>query len=182
MWIENRPRGHMVVLEPQPGHFLAMWLCRLSGGPEASTSVTGSAGAAWGPLGGNGCQGLSHRPDAAPFILRGLPVLSRTLAAKGWAPGVLMQLGFPQTTSSTLKGAIQLGIGYTVGNLSSKPERDVLMQDFYVVESIFFPRYPARAAPNPLYSPCMHTPPPCYSFSLFLCWKWLRPFLGSPCL
>lgn len=57
----------------------------------------------------------------------------------------------PQTTSSTLKGAIQLGIGYTVGNLSSKPERDVLMQDFYVVESIFFPRYalppPRRLAP-----------------------------------
>lgn len=46
-----------------------------------------------------------------------------------------------QTTSSALKGAIQLGIGYTVGNLSSKPERDVLMQDFYMVESIFFPRY-----------------------------------------
>ena len=45
-----------------------------------------------------------------------------------------------QTPSSALKGAIQLGIGYTVGNLSSKPERDVLMQDFYVVESIFFPR------------------------------------------
>lgn len=48
---------------------------------------------------------------------------------------------FFQTTSSALKGAIQLGIGYTVGNLSSKPERDVLMQDFYVVESIFFPRW-----------------------------------------
>lgn len=48
---------------------------------------------------------------------------------------------FSQTTSSALKGAIQLGIGYTVGNLSSKPERDVLMQDFYVVESIFFPRF-----------------------------------------
>ncbi|TWW72673.1 Phosphatidylinositol 4-phosphate 5-kinase type-1 gamma [Takifugu flavidus] len=46
----------------------------------------------------------------------------------------------PQTASSALQGAIQLGIGYTVGNLSSKPERDVLMQDFYVVESIFFPR------------------------------------------
>lgn len=45
-----------------------------------------------------------------------------------------------QTASSALQGAIQLGIGYTVGNLSSKPERDVLMQDFYVVESIFFPR------------------------------------------
>ena len=45
-----------------------------------------------------------------------------------------------QPTPAALKGAIQLGIGYTVGNLSSKPERDVLMQDFYVVESIFFPR------------------------------------------
>ncbi|XP_019128377.1 phosphatidylinositol-4-phosphate 5-kinase, type I, beta a isoform X3 [Larimichthys crocea] len=42
-------------------------------------------------------------------------------------------------TASALKGAIQLGIGYAVGNLSSKPDRDVLMQDFSVVESIFLP-------------------------------------------
>lgn len=54
-----------------------------------------------------------------------------------------------QTTSSALKGAIQLGIGYTVGNLTSKPDRDVLMQDFYVVESVFLPRSVPRAA-NPL--------------------------------
>lgn len=53
---------------------------------------------------------------------------------------VLFSVDRLQTTSSALQGAIQLGIGYTVGNLSSKPERDVLMQDFYVVESIFFPR------------------------------------------
>nr|XP_002816448.3 phosphatidylinositol 4-phosphate 5-kinase type-1 alpha [Pongo abelii] len=46
---------------------------------------------------------------------------------------------YKKTTSSALKGAIQLGITYTVGSLSTKPERDVLMQDFYVVESIFFP-------------------------------------------
>lgn len=45
-----------------------------------------------------------------------------------------------QTTSSALKGAIQLGITHTVGSLSHKPERDVLLQDFEVVESIFFPR------------------------------------------
>lgn len=45
-----------------------------------------------------------------------------------------------QTTSSALKGAIQLGITHTVGSLSQKAERDVLMQDFVVVESIFFPR------------------------------------------
>lgn len=57
-------------------------------------------------------------------------------------------LFLPQTTSSALKGAIQLGIGYTVGNLSSKPERDVLMQDFYVVESIFFPRFVSIFTPE----------------------------------
>ncbi|CAM4626778.1 phosphatidylinositol 4-phosphate 5-kinase type-1 gamma isoform X6 [Lepidochelys kempii] len=54
---------------------------------------------------------------------------------------------YKKTTSTTLKGAIQLGIGYTVGNLSSKPERDVLMQDFYVVESIFFPSEGSNLTP-----------------------------------
>ncbi|XP_030584154.1 phosphatidylinositol 4-phosphate 5-kinase type-1 gamma [Archocentrus centrarchus] len=54
---------------------------------------------------------------------------------------------YKKTTSSALKGAIQLGIGYTVGNLSSKPERDVLMQDFYVVESIFSPSEGSNLTP-----------------------------------
>ncbi|XP_032387447.1 phosphatidylinositol 4-phosphate 5-kinase type-1 gamma isoform X2 [Etheostoma spectabile] len=54
---------------------------------------------------------------------------------------------YKKTTSSALQGSIQLGIGYTVGNLSSKPERDVLMQDFYVVESIFFPREGSNLTP-----------------------------------
>ncbi|XP_037132537.1 phosphatidylinositol 4-phosphate 5-kinase type-1 gamma-like isoform X1 [Syngnathus acus] len=54
---------------------------------------------------------------------------------------------YKKTSSSALKGAIQLGIGYTVGNLSSKPERDVLMQDFYVVESIFFPSEGSNLTP-----------------------------------
>ncbi|XP_055369227.1 phosphatidylinositol-4-phosphate 5-kinase, type I, beta a isoform X3 [Betta splendens] len=44
-----------------------------------------------------------------------------------------------EPTAAALKGAIQLGIGYAVGNLSSKPDRDVLMQDFSVVESVFLP-------------------------------------------
>ncbi|KAG8147013.1 hypothetical protein E2320_014085, partial [Naja naja] len=61
--------------------------------------------------------------------------------AKGQKISSLSPLLLPplQTTSSALKGAIQLGITHTVGSLSTKPERDVLMQDFYVVESIFFP-------------------------------------------
>ncbi|MBZ3873744.1 Phosphatidylinositol 4-phosphate 5-kinase type-1 beta, partial [Sciurus carolinensis] len=52
-----------------------------------------------------------------------------------------------QTASSAIKGAIQLGIGYTVGNLTSKPERDVLMQDFYVVESVFLPSEGSNLTP-----------------------------------
>uniref|UniRef100_A0A8C2MD99 Phosphatidylinositol-4-phosphate 5-kinase, type 1 beta n=1 Tax=Cricetulus griseus TaxID=10029 RepID=A0A8C2MD99_CRIGR len=51
------------------------------------------------------------------------------------------------TASSAIKGAIQLGIGYTVGNLTSKPERDVLMQDFYVVESVFLPSEGSNLTP-----------------------------------
>lgn len=47
---------------------------------------------------------------------------------------------YKKTTSSALKGAIQFGISHTVGSLSQKPERDVLMQDFEVVESISFPK------------------------------------------
>lgn len=70
-----------------------------------------------------------------------------------------------QTTSSALKGAIQLGIGYTVGNLTSKPDRDVLMQDFYVVESVFLPRYEQKTV--------MHT---CMLLSK---WSGMRTFFHS---
>ncbi|KAK3525340.1 hypothetical protein QTP86_030051 [Hemibagrus guttatus] len=52
------------------------------------------------------------------------------------------------TTSSALKGAIQLGIAHTVGSLSQKPERDVLMQDFEVVESFFFPSEGSNLTPG----------------------------------
>lgn len=47
---------------------------------------------------------------------------------------------FIQTPSYALSGSIQRGISHTVAGLSSKPERDVLMQDFQVVETIPFPR------------------------------------------
>ncbi|XP_074473220.1 phosphatidylinositol-4-phosphate 5-kinase, type I, beta a isoform X1 [Sebastes fasciatus] len=50
-------------------------------------------------------------------------------------------------TAAALKGAIQLGIGHAVGNLSSKPDRDVLMQDFSMVESIFLPSEGSNLTP-----------------------------------
>ncbi|KAJ8311598.1 hypothetical protein KUTeg_010953 [Tegillarca granosa] len=49
--------------------------------------------------------------------------------------------------TSELMSAIQLGIGQSVGGLSSKPERDVLMQDFGVVESVFFPHEGSNLTP-----------------------------------
>lgn len=54
---------------------------------------------------------------------------------------------YKKTTSSALKGAIQLGITHTIGSLSQKPERDVLLQDFEVVESIFFPSEGSNLTP-----------------------------------
>ena len=36
-------------------------------------------------------------------------------------------------------GAIQLGIANSIGSLASKPERDILMQDFAVIENVAFP-------------------------------------------
>ncbi|XP_054253558.1 phosphatidylinositol 4-phosphate 5-kinase type-1 beta [Indicator indicator] len=54
---------------------------------------------------------------------------------------------YKKTASSAIKGAIQLGIGYTVGNVTSKPDRDILMQDFYVVESVFLPSEGSNLTP-----------------------------------
>ncbi|XP_075995344.1 phosphatidylinositol 4-phosphate 5-kinase type-1 alpha-like [Genypterus blacodes] len=63
--------------------------------------------------------------------------MKKTIGHRGIDP--TGETTYKKTTSSALKGAIQLGITHTVGSLSSKPERDVLLQDFEVVESIFFP-------------------------------------------
>ncbi|CAK8684991.1 unnamed protein product [Clavelina lepadiformis] len=49
------------------------------------------------------------------------------------------QTTYKKTPSSALSGSIQRGISHTVAGLSSKPERDILMQDFQVVETISFP-------------------------------------------
>uniref|UniRef100_A0A8C3GY21 Phosphatidylinositol-4-phosphate 5-kinase type 1 gamma n=1 Tax=Corvus moneduloides TaxID=1196302 RepID=A0A8C3GY21_CORMO len=89
-------------------------------------------------------RGVSVTPEAGPSLPgqpgQGKKIGHRSVDASG-------ETTYKKTTSSTLKGAIQLGIGYTVGNLSSKPERDVLMQDFYVVESIFFPSEGSNLTP-----------------------------------
>ncbi|XP_062847536.1 phosphatidylinositol 4-phosphate 5-kinase type-1 alpha [Trichomycterus rosablanca] len=71
--------------------------------------------------------------------------MKKTIGHRGVNP--TGETTYKKTTSSALKGAIQLGITHTVGSLSQKAERDVLMQDFYVVESIFFPSEGSNLTP-----------------------------------
>ncbi|XP_062600057.1 phosphatidylinositol 4-phosphate 5-kinase type-1 alpha-like isoform X3 [Saccostrea cucullata] len=54
---------------------------------------------------------------------------------------------YKKRSTSELMAAIQLGIGQSVGGLSSKPERDLLMQDFAVIESVFFPSEGSNLTP-----------------------------------
>ncbi|XP_013864680.1 phosphatidylinositol 4-phosphate 5-kinase type-1 alpha [Austrofundulus limnaeus] len=73
------------------------------------------------------------------------PAMKKTIGHRGIDP--TGETTYKKTRSSALKGAIQLGITYTVGSLSQKPERDVLLQDFEVVESIFFPNEGSNLTP-----------------------------------
>ncbi|XP_073910386.1 phosphatidylinositol 4-phosphate 5-kinase type-1 gamma isoform X3 [Castor canadensis] len=117
---------------------------------ESAEAGTVTAEAAWaaesGAAAGNELAQKKTAPTEAPSMTgqpgpgHGKKLGHRGVDASG-------ETTYKKTTSSTLKGAIQLGIGYTVGNLSSKPERDVLMQDFYVVESIFFPSEGSNLTP-----------------------------------
>ncbi|XP_066968036.1 phosphatidylinositol 4-phosphate 5-kinase type-1 alpha-like isoform X5 [Macrobrachium rosenbergii] len=49
--------------------------------------------------------------------------------------------------TSQLMQSIQLGIQQAVGSLASKPELDLLIQDFYLVETIFFPSVGSQSTP-----------------------------------
>ncbi|XP_048749610.1 phosphatidylinositol 4-phosphate 5-kinase type-1 alpha-like isoform X5 [Ostrea edulis] len=59
---------------------------------------------------------------------------------------------YKKKSTSELMAAIQLGIGQSIGGLSSKPERDLLMQDFAVIESVFYPPEGSNLTPAHHYS------------------------------
>jgi hypothetical protein len=50
------------------------------------------------------------------------------------------QITYKKIQTSQIMGSIQLGIGHSVGRLASKPERDLLIPDFALVETSVFPR------------------------------------------
>ncbi|GIX76066.1 phosphatidylinositol 4-phosphate 5-kinase type-1 gamma [Caerostris extrusa] len=49
-------------------------------------------------------------------------------------------------------GSIQLGISYAISSLASKPERDLLIQDFTIVETTTFPKNGSTSTPAHRYS------------------------------
>jgi hypothetical protein len=62
------------------------------------------------------------------------------------------QVTYKKIETSQLCGSIQLGIGYAVGGLASKPERDLLMQDFAMVETTSFSADGSNITPAHHYS------------------------------
>ncbi|KAG7457889.1 hypothetical protein MATL_G00232080 [Megalops atlanticus] len=111
-----------------------------SPGPTASGSM--------GPTGSGGTRKMAS--SEMPGSSGTSQTMKKTIGHRGVDP--TGETTYKKTTSSALKGAIQLGITHTVGSLSQKAERDVLMQDFVVVESIFFPSEGSNLTPAHRYS------------------------------
>ncbi|XP_055916837.1 phosphatidylinositol 4-phosphate 5-kinase type-1 alpha isoform X2 [Eupeodes corollae] len=62
------------------------------------------------------------------------------------------EITYKKIHSSQIMGSIQLGIQHTVGSLASKPKRDLLMNDFWEIESINFPPDGSSITPAHHYS------------------------------
>ncbi|TUN30348.1 Phosphatidylinositol 4-phosphate 5-kinase type-1 beta [Bagarius yarrelli] len=85
---------------------------------------------------------------------------------------IVLSGGSTLLRAEAVKGAIQLGVAFTEGNLTSKPDRDVLMQDFYVVESVFFPSEGSNLTPGHHY--------PDFRFKIYapLAFRYFRELFG----
>ncbi|XP_047523762.1 phosphatidylinositol 4-phosphate 5-kinase type-1 alpha isoform X24 [Pieris napi] len=62
------------------------------------------------------------------------------------------EITYKKIQSSQIMGSIQLGIQHAIGGLASKPERDLLMQDFMTVETTNFPSEGSNHTPAHHYS------------------------------
>lgn len=66
--------------------------------------------------------------------------------------GVGGEITYKKIQTTQIMGSIQLGIQHAVGSLASKPERDLLMQDFMTLESTNFPHEGSNHTPAHHYS------------------------------
>ncbi|KAH8396909.1 hypothetical protein KR215_006230, partial [Drosophila sulfurigaster] len=62
------------------------------------------------------------------------------------------EVTYKKIQSKQIMGSIQLGIQHTVGSLASKPKRDLLMNDFWEMETIAFPPEGSSLTPAHHYS------------------------------
>ncbi|KAH8301689.1 hypothetical protein KR059_008671 [Drosophila kikkawai] len=62
------------------------------------------------------------------------------------------EVTYKKIQSKQIMGSIQLGIQHTVGSLASKPKRDLLMNDFWEMETISFPPDGSSITPAHHYS------------------------------
>ncbi|KAM7344379.1 skittles [Cochliomyia hominivorax] len=62
------------------------------------------------------------------------------------------EVTYKKIQSKQIMGSIQLGIQHTVGSLASKPKRDLLMNDFFEMETISFPPDGSSITPAHHYS------------------------------
>ncbi|KAF7639771.1 PIPK domain-containing protein [Meloidogyne graminicola] len=61
------------------------------------------------------------------------------------------EVSYKRVPTNALMGAIQLGIANSVGSLAGKPRRDILVQDFEVIESVTFPTDGSQITPSHQY-------------------------------
>lgn len=58
------------------------------------------------------------------------------------------EVSYKRVPTNALMGAIQLGIANSIGSLASKPKRDLLLQDFDVIETVVFPPNGSQLTPS----------------------------------
>lgn len=51
------------------------------------------------------------------------------------------EVSYKKVPTNALMNAIQLGISNSIGSLASRPQRDLLLQDFDVIETVAFPTW-----------------------------------------
>uniref|UniRef100_A0A7E4ZYU9 PIPK domain-containing protein n=1 Tax=Panagrellus redivivus TaxID=6233 RepID=A0A7E4ZYU9_PANRE len=61
------------------------------------------------------------------------------------------EVSYKRVPSNALMGAIQLGIANSLGSLANRPHRDILVQDFEVIEEVAFPTEGTQTTPSHKY-------------------------------
>ncbi|XP_067938437.1 phosphatidylinositol 4-phosphate 5-kinase type-1 alpha-like isoform X2 [Watersipora subatra] len=111
--------------------------------PPLSLRLASQDSTVTGPMSASSDQ---RTPPIAALAVATLPIDAKKIGHRR-VDEQTGQVTYKKKTTSDLMHSIQLGIGQSVGRLTSKPTRDVLMQDFSVVENINFPENGSNQTP-----------------------------------